>query len=247
MHCAGLEIDVLARHYCGFFIDTPVGNNAFSFELRCNKRIYVPPLLAGTLDDLEPGREVTFSEVLEGQELNKCGLANMVYLNRAGKDIFIFDNHNHAFFFWLAGLKMDALRFGQALVHVDQHTDMREPMQYFETDIDAEMNLQKVFEYTNFVLNVGNFIKPARSMGLFSQVEMIDSSAAFEKPLPDEFVLDIDIDIFAPDMAYIEHDYKMARIRSYIDRAKFITIATSPYFMDQQDAIYITRELLESL
>ncbi|MCH9008957.1 hypothetical protein IIA29_13310 [candidate division KSB1 bacterium] len=56
-------------------------------------------------------------------------------------------------------------------------------------------------------------------MGLFSQVEMIDSSAAFEKPLPDEFVLDIDIDIFA----------------------------TSPYFMNQHDAIYITRELLESL
>ena len=65
----------------------------------------------------------------------------------------------------------------------------------------------------------GNFIKPALSMGLFSQVEMIDTSAAFEKPLPDEFVLDIDIDIFA----------------------------TSPYFMNQHDAIYITRELLESL
>ena len=37
--------------YIGFYIDKPIGNNIFSYEDRENKKIYVPKLIEGTLDD----------------------------------------------------------------------------------------------------------------------------------------------------------------------------------------------------
>ena len=102
------------------------------------------------------------------------------------------------------------------------------------------IDLRKAFEYTNDVLNVGNFIRPALDLGIFSNVEFIDSSASFEKFAESwvkEFILDIDMDIFSEDLRYIDEALKVKAIRNLIEQAKFITIATSPYFMDQEKAI----------
>ena len=38
--------------YIGFYIDKPIGNNIFTYEDRENKKIYVPKLIEGTLDDV---------------------------------------------------------------------------------------------------------------------------------------------------------------------------------------------------
>lgn len=141
--------------------------------------------------------------------------------------------------------KNGKLKKGTTLVHVDQHRDTHDPDQPFKMDGDNPVDLDQVFEYTNFVLNVGNFIKPALAMGVFSGVHNIDSRSSFEAPLPGEFVLDIDADIFSDDMAYIDHHYKMEKIKGYIDRAKLITIASSPFFMEQDKAIGVIKDLLD--
>jgi hypothetical protein len=117
--------------YNGFYIEKSAGNNAFSFEKRKNKRIFVAPLIHGNINDLKAGQKIAFSEIADGIEKNKVGLDNFIYSNNNGKDIFIFDNHNHAFFFWIYALKEGRLKKGSTLVHVDQHTDMREPSKYF--------------------------------------------------------------------------------------------------------------------
>jgi len=122
---------------------------------------------------------------------------------------------------------------------------MREPAHYLHFRDENEIDIKTAFEYTNYVLNVGNFIKPALQAGLFSGVEVIDSSFAFKNSYSKEIVLDIDLDVFSPDMAYIDHELKLERIRSYIEAARFITIATSPYFMEQGKAILVIKELLE--
>ena len=44
--------------YIGFYIDKPIGNNIFSYEDRENKKIYVPKLIEGTLDDVSVGEEI---------------------------------------------------------------------------------------------------------------------------------------------------------------------------------------------
>ena len=41
--------------YGGFYIDRPVGNNAFSYEERAKKRIYVPKLIDARIDQVELG------------------------------------------------------------------------------------------------------------------------------------------------------------------------------------------------
>lgn len=44
-------------------------------------------------------------------------------------------------------------------------------------------------------------------------------------------------------MDYISYDVKIARIREWIRQATVITVATSPYFIDQKRAINIVKEL----
>jgi hypothetical protein len=235
----------LQLFYQGFFLREPIGNNAFSYAKRQSKEIYVAPLLNGGLKDLAIGEQIAFSEVLEDKEINKQGLKVFLHLKRNGKDIFIFDNHNHAFFFWVWGFKSGRFPRGASLVHVDQHTDLREPDRYLDKEFLETMDLRDVFEYTNRHLNVGNFIKPAVACGMFARVEMITGSDDFRKECRDCSVLDLDMDFFSADMDYIAYDVKVAKIKELIEIAPFITIATSPYFMEQQKAIDIIKELLK--
>lgn len=227
------------KNYNGFYIDKPVGNNIFSYEDRENKKIYVPKLIEGTLDDVLVGEEIVFNEIDEDIEIKAKGLKNMVIYKYKDKDIYIFDNHNHAFYFWIKSLEKGNFTKGCKLVHVDQHKDTREPDNY---NVDLN-DINDVFRYTNETLNVGSFIKPALKYNIFSEVIIIDSSYGFELDIEGEFVLDIDLDIFSKDMDYIPYDIKISRIKELIDRAKVITIASSPFFINQEYAIKVLKEL----
>ncbi len=46
-------------------------------------------------------------------------------------------------------------------------------------------------------------------------------------------VLNLDIDIFAPELDHIPSEKKIRIIKNLIQRVKYITIATSPYFIEQ--------------
>ena len=229
------------QYYKGFTLDQAVGNNAFSYSQRLNKSIDVPSLVEGSLDDLCVGNTIVFSEVSSKGEENMVGLKNFLYLNVDDKPVFIFDNHNHAFFFWCYAFSNKQFKNTEHLVHVDQHKDMRKPKEWIDSqDI---VDLDKVFQYTNEVLNVGNFIQPALKAKVFLDVQMIDNENSFDDPLPEKYVLDIDIDIFSEDMRYIDESMKISRIKEYMKGASLITIATSPYFMDQNRAIDFIKEL----
>ena len=100
-----------------------------------------------------------------------------------------------------------------------------------------------MFRYTNEVLNVGSFIKPALKHNIFSDVVIIDSSYGFDLKIEGEFVLDIDLDIFSKDMDYIPYNLKVSRIKDLIKKSKVITIASSPFFIEQDYAIKVLKEL----
>jgi len=242
-----MNIKPLQKFYNGFEISKPVGNNTFSYKQRKNKIIFVPPLISGSLDDLQSGERIVFSEIEDGIEKNRRGLRNFVHLQQSGKDIFIFDNHNHAFFFWMAAYLSGELKPGGLLLHIDQHTDMRQPETDFPFKLTDEFTLHDVFDYTNYKLNVGNFIAPALKLGLFSEAAIIDSSTSFEKSIPNQFVLDLDLDIFSEDMEYIDYNLKSEKILACINKAKLITIASSPYFIDQGKAVKAAKDLLKVL
>lgn len=227
------------ERYKGFYIDKPYGNNVFSYEERENKKIFVPKLIEGNLEDVQVGENIVFNEIDEDMEVKAKGLKNLVQYKFQDKTIYIFDNHNHAFYFWMKSLKNNEFSKGCKLVHVDQHKDMREPQEYM---VDIE-DLDDVFRYTNEVLNVGNFIQPALKKEVFSEAIIIDSSYGFDVKIEGEYVLDIDLDIFSKDMDYIPYDFRLNKIKNLINNAKIITIATSPYFIEQDYAINVLKEL----
>ena len=227
------------ERYKGFYIEKPYGNNVFSYEERENKRIFVPKLIEGNLEDVLVGENIVFNEIDEDVEVKAIGLKNLVEYKLNDKTIYIFDNHNHAFYFWNKSLKNNEFNKGCKLVHVDQHKDMREPDNY---QVDIE-DLDDVFKYTNKVLNVGNFIQPALKKVIFSEAIIIDSSYGFDLKVDGEYVLDIDLDIFSKDMDYIPYDFRIDKIKDLIEKAKVITIASSPYFIEQDYAIKVLKEL----
>jgi hypothetical protein len=46
-------------------------------------------------------------------------------------------------------------------------------------------------------------------------------------------VLNLDLDIFAPELDYIDEVKKIAIIRNLLSKVRYATIATSPYFIEQ--------------
>ena len=236
-------INEAMRFYQGFWLTESVGNNAFSFAERSHKKIYVAPLMKGDLDDLAVGDHWAFSEILDGREANCLGLKNFLFIQNNQKDIFIFDNHNHAFFFWMTAFLSKRFPKGIKLVHVDQHSDLRVPSHNLNLSVVESLTFKDIFHYTNDVLNVGNFIKPALAAGIFSEVEIVSSRESFGKRFKEPIVLDLDLDIFAPSMDYIDFGLKAEAIQSYLQVAQVITIATSPFFMEQSAAIQIIKDL----
>ena len=51
------------ERYVGFYIEEPLGNNIFSYDERTNKKIFVPKLIKGTLDDVSLGENIVFNEI----------------------------------------------------------------------------------------------------------------------------------------------------------------------------------------
>lgn len=230
--------------YSGFYIDKALGNNAFSYTKRKQNKIYVAPLIEGTLGDLHIGDKIAFSEMENETEKNCYGLNSYLYFRYGKKDIFIFDNHNHAFFFWICGFLQNRIALNSTLLHIDQHKDMRTPEKPPPFTLQKELSLNAVFNYTNFELNVGNYIQPAMELGLYKKIEIIDGAVDFHKVINFDFILNIDMDIFSSDMAYISDDIKLNFIKAMIKKSNFITIATSPYFIEQAKAIDRLRLLL---
>jgi hypothetical protein len=166
--------------------------------------------------------------------------------------VYIFDNHNHAFYFWQLERLSGTLKNGSLLIHVDQHKDSRVPGTFLSDE--GLKSADQIFKYTNTVLNVGNFIPAAQKSGLAGKVINVDSSESLAAIGGDlaalrgdsgecvgraarTIILDIDLDFFAPELDYINNDLKLAVIKKLLPLANVVTIATSPFFIEQKMAI----------
>ncbi len=46
-------------------------------------------------------------------------------------------------------------------------------------------------------------------------------------------VLNLDLDIFSPDLAHIPKEKTIRLVKNLLKKVKYVTICTSPYFIDQ--------------
>ncbi|MDO4794131.1 MAG: hypothetical protein Q3993_08090 [Filifactor alocis] len=301
----------------GFYLKTNTGNNAFSFEHRKNKELWIPPLLQGDVHSLKQGDNYVFCEYDSETDKDECcpGLEFMIYDGK--RNLYLFDNHNHSFYFIVRECRKNK-RY-RTLIHVDQHKDAREPslslgefiscvedlflrlkaggkfddqmmalnlknkekgevfsfrklveilstasvcggfeLSAQDGDMVANINLPKREEelwdylswvYTNYVLNVGNFIPPLLEVLKFEHYYCVDSSyrmrEAEEISLGD-FILDLDLDFFSEDMDYISWDERISFVRDLVEKAGLITVATSPYFIGFERCKKVIGELFGS-
>jgi len=180
---------------------------------------------------------------------------------------YIFDNHNHALFFRYRhtaqlkaplrpkGIQRSRIK-GEAkgdlqernkpfvVIHIDQHADTKPNNTKFKIQ-----NSEWIEDFVNTKTNVGNFISAALHNNIIEEVIQVRSEYTLQQLWASSFnpwanyILDIDVDFreWKTDKE-MESDFEI--IRKLVDNACLITIATSPYFMDQKKAIQLIKELL---
>lgn len=235
-------------YHSPFYLTNPVGNNAFSYEKRSNKSLYVPSVIEGDFSDIKLGNEIVFEDMDEKGVLQSCkGLENFVRMNWEGIPMIVFDNHNHALYFWYEAQTQGILGSKNTLVHIDEHSDLWGN----KHNIPEHPTLEQVFRFTNLQCNVGNYIEPAIREGIIGKVLRIEDTvgmekyASYEKKEDESLILNLDLDFFAPELDYIPFEGKKQTILYFAYQADLITIATSPFFIDQDRAIEMLRRVFK--
>ena len=239
--------------YNGFYLNKESANSQIS---DCQTPLRVAPIKkVNVYESLEIDYEhFSFAEKNKDWELEYFhGLKKFLWIEKSNfPPIFIFDNHNHAITFRydiICGKKFNDV----ILIHIDQHSDCRENKNRLKSNWE-ENEVEEIFKFWNEKCNVGNFIPPAIESGMIANQIQIRSIAALQNLEIDKnqnYILDIDLDFC---LVWINRD-KINQEAVKLLKDKFnkiwkstlwITIATSPYFLDQKEAINITNYLLDT-
>ena len=232
-----------------FYIESKSWNNAFSFEKRQNKKLFVPSLKEiVNFNEIKLWNNIVFEDFDFDWKLQSCsGLENFYKIKWENKYIYLFDNHNHAYYFWYLARKEGIIWDDCTLLHIDEHADTRDSLEYLLKP--DSFDLEKVFEFTNYKLNVGNYIIPAIKEGLIWKVIQIRNETNLKDYIDLKYnlywdiILNLDLDFFRPELDYINYKLKEKVILDVAKRAKIITIATSPFFINNNLSIKIFKDI----
>lgn len=241
------------------------GNNLFSYDQRrslwSDTTLVIPwPSEITTLDQVRLGDDIVFEEVNHDGQLQSCtGLAHTYFINPDDTNhlptIVITDNHNHLLPYRLKHISTSESQHIH-LLHIDQHSDLWHNIN--QLDVLKIHNPQYRRDFAHHDCNIGNFITPCIDSWLiahmtqirteFSLNEIVNLIAEAEEITWNNItILDIDMDFRAPEMWISDIDNTMAQVRLLMEHAHLITIATSPYFIDQNLALTLVNQLLNTL
>ena len=217
-------------------ITEDIWNNQFCFNQVENPKVWIADMIEWTTKDLEIWENTVFREMRNWKVVEYKWLKNFIHIKSNNQSIYIFDNHNHALKYRVDEYKQWNIPFSFDLIHIDQHTDMNSS--------EFELNL----ENPNLdVYNVWNFIQPATKSWLINKVEQINTEYKllnFQTEC-DNLILDIDLDFRAPEMSIEKYSETIEKTKNLISKSRVVTIATSPYFLDQILAINVCCDLLK--
>ena len=239
-----------------FFIESPVWNNEFSFDKRQNKKLFVPEIIEAKAfeeikfqDDLE---KIAFEDFdFDGKLSTNYWLKNFYRFQMWWKEVVLFDNHNHAFYFWYEARSRKIIWDKNILIHIDQHADTRDNDKIISKS-DSK-SLEKVFDFTNFVLNVWDYIIPAQKEGIIENIVQIRNTKNLEDYLQNfsnrknnsKIILNLDLDFFASELDFIDFELKKKVILDAFEKASYVTVCTSPFFVDQGLAVEKFKEIFK--
>lgn len=254
--------DLKSKYLSGFWFEDNLGNNSFVFKK--GRKIFIPPLKFSedvNLNQLKKGEKIVFRDQDENKNIiEEKGLKTFLLTQgkQTGLPIYIVDNHNWVFYAW-SEIKQVPLNWetgcvqSSLLVHIDAHKD--EGNATLKSSFSLN-NLTSVVEQTKS-LKVSNYIYAAVQAGLIQKkIISLTSSKDFEsyakqlellKQASQNIILNVDIDIFAPEVSTISLEEKVKAIGYFAKQADLITFATSPGFIDQEFAIEIVKILIKKL
>lgn len=229
------------------YITEPIGNNEFHYHERIalwsKGEIFIPSLKQWTIDDLEEGSEIIFEEA-ENNKLKSCTwLKHFIQTDYHGIPVYIIDNHNHALTFRHKH-RLNVWAFERfVVIHIDQHADTKPNSSEFRVQ-----SSEWIENFVNDKTNVGNFISAAVNNWIVNEAIQIRTEHTLQHfgistVQQWNVIVDIDMD-FREEKTEQEIKSDFIIIRKLIDKACLITIATSPYFMNQKKAIEIIKEML---
>lgn len=212
-----------------------IWNNQFCFNQVENPRVWIADTIDWNIDNLEIWENTVFREMKNWKVVEYKWLKYFIHIKNSNQSIYIFDNHNHSLKYWIDEYKVWNIPFWFDLIHIDQHTDMN----ISEFDLDIQNPNYDVY-------NVWNFIQPAMKSWLINKVEQMNTEYKLLhfQTYEDNLVLDIDLDFRAPEMSIEKYSETIEKTKNLISKSRVVTIATSPYFLDQYKAIKICKELL---
>lgn len=234
-----------------FYLTKAVWNNAFSYDKRNNKRLYIPSLINAKIDDIslqDNKAKIAFEDFGFDDNLStNYWLKNFYKIKWKNKDIYLFDNHNHAYYFWYLARKENIIWDENTLIHIDEHADTRNNEKYLLKP--DSFDLDKVFEFTNKVLNVGDYIVPAQEEWIIWDIIQIRNETNLNDYLKDldkykdNIILNLDLDFFQPELDFIDYELKKKVVLDAANKASLITVATSPFFINQKLAIKVFKDI----
>ena len=229
------DLSVLERD--GFLIEEPVGNNSFAYS--SGRSLYVAPVCRYRgHDSIKHGDDIVFWDEWGGDLMSYTGLETQLFgvTEGSGTPFFLCDNHNLVLEAWEV-VKDYSPRL--KVIHIDQHRDDAK----FAGDPVDYMRTSRICDYIDFAKSAGwiesEHYSFTESEEFFSGVSSGDDEG--------RFILNIDLDIFAPDVTHVSTKEKLAVIKEAMVNAELITIATSPGFIDQSLAISLARLLISYL
>jgi len=244
-------METLEQFYNGFYLDKEGANSQIS---NCETSLRVAPIKkVDKYEYLEIDRKhFAFAEKNKNWEIEYFHwLKNFLWIEKSGfPPIFVFDNHNHAIVLRY-NIIYDKNFKDIELIHIDQHSDNRENKYHFELN-RKENELEKVFNFCNQKCDVGNFIPPAIESGIITNQIQVRSTTTLQNlgiEKYQNFILDIDLDFCLDWINRNKINQESVKLlKDKFDKiwkyTLWITIATSPYFLDQEVAIKIVEELL---
>lgn len=227
-------------HTC-MYLSTAQWNNALDraerWEHGSARRLFVPEIQTTTCrPDLWLGSEIVFSCLQDDRLCESPGLEALYKRVRGDQTIYIMDNHNYALWCWY-----DAWCGGE-VNHIDQHADLAEPLAYPTATHLATS--QSCRDYTVTQTQVWSFVPPALHSGVIRACHQIRSVYALKESLQrPTTILDIDVDFFVG-MHNKEREQCYDHIHALWQKATCITIATSPAFMERDDAVSVVDKIL---
>jgi hypothetical protein len=189
----------------------------YEFYQKMHKQ-YITPIKSWTIADVKIWSHIVFEETDEKGILHKC--TGLEYIIKIKPNIVVVDNHDRVLEFRPKGFPV---------IHIDQHTDMR-PL------------------WTEGV-NVGNFLRHALDTNLITWSTQINTEYSllnfdYSTLELSNYILDIDLDFRHPEMSIEQFEKTIQITKNLIKKAKIVTIATSPYFLNQNLALKLLRLLI---